>query len=118
MKYQVEVGSNLYQAGYTEDGEAYIAECYYVAIQFADGSRFEHQVTFPGAQYSEDEDGFGYEDIREVAKAKAERLAQSVRQSDAINFDYWVEVDPAYGSDAYQHQGIELQRAFADRFDR
>ena len=118
MLYQVQVGSNLYNAGTTEDGEAYIAECYFVAVEFADGSRFQHQVTFPGAQYSEDEDGFGFEDIRDSAKAKAERLAQSVRQSGAINFKYWDEVDPAYGSDAYQHQGIELQRAFADRFDR
>ena len=118
MKYQVEVGSNLYNAGITEDGEAFIAECYFVAIQYADGSRFQHQVTFPGAQYSEDEFGFGYEDIRDSAKAKAEQLAHSVRQAAGINFQYWEEVDPAYGSDAYQHQGTELKRAFADRLDR
>ena len=118
MEYQVEVGSTLYKAGLTEDGDTYIAECYFVAIQYADGSRYQHQVTFPGAEYSEDEFGFGFIDIRDAAKAKAERLAQSVRQADGINFQYWEEVDPAYGSDAYQHQGTELKRAFADRLDR
>ena len=117
MEYQVEVGSTLYQAGRTEDGDAYIAECYFVAIEFSNGQRFQHQVTFPGAEYSEDEFGFGFIDIREVAKNKAECLANSVRKSGSINYDYWEEVDPSYGSKAYQSQGIELKRAFQERLD-
>jgi len=115
MEYQVEVGSKLYQAGFTEDGEAFIAESYFVAVEFSDGQRLQHQVTFPGASYEEDEDGFGYVDVREEAKAKAERLASAVRKSACINKEFWVEVDPSYGSQAYQSQGIEAQRAYLDR---
>lgn len=116
---QTDVGvvSDLYQAGYSDDGHPYIAECYHVEVTLPDGRRFRHFSSFPGcvAEYSEEGDRcFG--DIREQQRARAERLVARVLAAGVIDDDIWHEVDPAYGSNAYISQGIELERAYADRF--
>jgi hypothetical protein len=116
MKYDISVATDLYTAGNTEDGQPFIAELYYVVMQYEDGRKFQHQAIFFGAEYSEDEDGFGYADVRETALANAERLAERVRNGN-INFRCWDEVDPAYGSDAYVAQGTEAKRVFAERLE-
>lgn len=113
--------SDLYNAGFSCDGHPFIAECFYVTIENAAGRRFRHQVTFKGAEslVCEDTGEPYFANLREEASAKAERLAGRVNAAlsagRALDSGLWYEVDPAYGSDEYQSQGIELQRAFADR---
>ena len=99
QEYQVGVTSNLYQAGTDEEGQPYIAEVYSVVVEFLDGQRLEHRDAFCGAKVVQDEDGFGFEDIREEAKGRAEDLATLIRETGDLS-----ECDPArslYGSDSY-----------------
>lgn len=113
--------SDLYNAGYSCDGHPFVAECFYVMVENAAGRRFRHQVTFKGAErlVCEETGEPHFADLREEASAKVERLAGRVNAALAaglaLDSGLWYEVDPAYGSDEYQSQGIELQRAFADR---
>ena len=119
MNFDTSVASDLYQAGYGDDGHPYIAEVYYVVVQYQDGRTFRHQAVFPGAVLRVDhEDGEYFEDVRESALAKAERLAERVRSKGAVYLQYWDEADPAYGSEAYVSQGTEAKRAFAERIAR
>lgn len=113
--------SDLYNAGHSCDGHPFIAECFYVMVENAAGRRFRHQATFNGAErlVCEETGEPHFADLREEASAKAERLAARVNAALAaglaLDSGLWYEVDPAYGSDEYQSQGIEAQRAFADR---
>jgi hypothetical protein len=113
--------SDLYNAGHSCDGHPFIAECFYVMVENAAGRRFRHQVTFKGAErlVCEETGEPHFADLREEASAKVERLAARVNAALAaglaLDSGLWYEVDPAYGSDEYQSQGIEAQRAFADR---
>ena len=116
MNFDTSVASDLYQAGYGDDGHPYIAELYYVVIQYQDGRTFRHKSTFAGAVLRVDhEDGEYFEDVRESALAEAERLAERVRSKGAVDFQYWDEVDPAYGSEAYVSQGTEAKRVQVER---
>jgi len=120
MNFDTSVASDLYQAGYGDDGHPFIAEVYYVVVQYQDGRTFRHQSSFPGAvRQVDDEDGIVYfQDVRESALAEAERLAERVRSRGAIDSQYWEETDPAYGSEAYVSQGTEAKRALAERLAR
>jgi hypothetical protein len=113
--------SDLYHAGYTEDGESFVAEVYYVVIENNEGLRFRHESSFPSTEALTDDEGdFYFSDLREEASAKAERLADRVNAAlqagKGIDKALWREVDPAYGSDAYIAQGTEAYRAYQDRF--
>jgi hypothetical protein len=114
--------SDLYQAGYSCDGQPYIAEQFYVVIEDEAGNRFNHQVTFNGAEVicNEDTDGeVVFMDVRTEASAKAEALAArvnaAIQAGVALDSSRWNEVDAAYGSDAYVSKGTEASRAFQDR---
>lgn len=113
--------SDLYNAGYSCDGHSFVAECFYVMVENAAGRRFRHQATFNGAErlVCEETGEPHFADLREDASAKAERLAGRVNAALAaglaLDSGLWYELDPTYGSDEYQSQGIEAQRAFADR---
>ena len=119
--YTAYAASDLYSAGHSWDGHPFIAECFYVMVENAAGRRFRHQATFNGAErlVCEETGEPHFADLREEASAKAERLAARVNAALAaglaLDSGLWYEVDPAYGSDEYQSQGIEAQRAFADR---
>jgi hypothetical protein len=117
MNFTTSVASDLYQAGYGDDGHPFIAEVYYVVIQYQDGRTFRHQSAFAGAQRQvDDEDGVVYfEDVRASALTEAECLAERVRSKGAVNLQYWEEDEPAYGSDAYVAQNTEAKRAYAER---
>jgi hypothetical protein len=117
MKYDISVASDLYDAGRDDDGYPFIAELYYVVLQYEDGRTFRHNATFLGDELEvDDEDGMVYHnDVRTEALAKAEHLAERVRQAGTVDFQYWEETDPAYGSDAYIAQGTEAKRAFVER---
>jgi hypothetical protein len=113
--------SDLFDAGRTADGDSFIAEAFYVLIENARGTRFRHVATFRTTEMLIcEETGESYfPNLREEATAKAERLAARVNAAFAtgkgVDWAYWIEVDPAYGSDEYLAQGIEFQRAYADR---
>jgi hypothetical protein len=119
--YTAYAASDLYNAGYSCDGHPFIAECFYVVIENEAGRRFRHAVVFNGTErlVCEETGDPCFPDLREEASAKAERLAARVNAAlasgVALDGSRWYEVDPAYGSDEYQSQGIEAQRAFADR---
>lgn len=100
------VHSDLYQAGITEDGEVYTAECYYLILEHIDGRRWAHFKTFKGCQVHNDpETGFQFfEDIRKSSKYHCEQVAGLVRRKKTVDLEYWSEIAPVYGSIAYQFQ--------------
>lgn len=119
--YTAYAASDLYNAGYSCDGHPFIAESFYVVVENVRGTRFRHVASFRSTeQLVCEETGETYfTNLRDEASAKADRLAARVNEAlvsgKGIDWAYWVEVDPAYGSEEYQSQGIEAQRAFADR---
>jgi hypothetical protein len=119
--YNAYVASDLYNAGYSCDGHPFIAERFYVVIENEAGRRFQHEANFNGTErlVCEETGDPCFSDLREEATAKAERLAARVNAAltsgNGIDWAYWFEIDPVYGSEEYQSQGIEAQRAFADR---
>ena len=118
MSYSAYTSSDLYKAGVTEDGEDYTAEVYFVVLENAAGRRFVHQSHFKGcdAVYYADEGFYSFEDIRVEAKAKADRLTDRVNAAGGkIDFAFWTEIDPCYGSTEYVLQGTEADRAAAEK---
>ena len=119
--YTAQAVSDLYQAGLRDDGHPFIAERFYVIAEDAAGRRICHEAAFYGAEevYCEESGESYFADVRAEASAKAERLAAKVNAAlaagVALDRSRWFDVDPAYGSEAYHAEGIEAQRAFADR---
>ena len=116
------VDSDVYSAGRTEDGEIFTAERYFVSVSNEYGLRFRHNVFFNGAERqvaSEEHNWIHFADVREEAKARAQRLADRVNLAlenrYVLDSACWIEDAPVYGSDAYINSGEEAQRAFADR---
>jgi len=112
--------SDLYHAGYTEDGASFVAEVYFVGMENEAGRRFRHAMNFYGAERMTDDEGIDhFADCREEASAKAERLAARVnaalKAGKGVDLAHWDEVDPAYGSDEYVEQGTEAKRVFEER---
>ena len=107
--------SDLYQAGLTEDGEAYIAEVFYVVAQAPDGSRWAHDELFRGCAVHHDDEGYEvFGDVRDLALHRCERLTARteahVAAGGRLDPAHWNEIDPAYGSAAYQ--GLDRQGYF------
>jgi len=101
----VDVVSTLYLAGITEDGEKFYAEQYHIRVQDKTGKRWFHEATFNGCEIEQTPDGFdAFGDIRPFAKECADRLAEHIMWIGKINLQYWYEVDPEYGSEAYINQ--------------
>lgn len=118
--YNAYVASDLYQAGYSCDGHPFIAEKYFVLIENAAGRRFRHNKSFGGVEvYQCEETGeTGFKDVRDEVKKIVDDLAAKVNATLAagkpLTASCWFEVDPAYGSDAYQSQGTEAKRYFEE----
>lgn len=107
MSLIIDVSSSLYCAGLTEDGEEFIGHIFFVRAEAPDGRRWVHVRGFDGVNEEFDEE-FGctyYGDVREEATAKAEALASKVQThleaGGKLDPACWNEVDPAYGSNAY-----------------
>ena len=119
--YIAHAASDLFNAGYSCDGHPFIAEQFYVVIENAAGRRFRHTATFNGTDQvvCEDTGDSCFPDLREEAFAKANRLEARVNAAFAagkdVDWTYWGEIDPAYGSDEYISQGTEAQRCFAEK---
>jgi len=112
--YTAFVQSDLFHAGFSCDGQPFIAESFYVIIENEDGRRFQHEARFRSTKRVVDEETGDpcFLDLREEASAEAERLAARVNAALAVgrglNGRYWREDSPAYGSLEYQRR-IELQ---------
>jgi hypothetical protein len=101
------VESKLYKAGVTEDGEEYIAETYFVQAEDVAGNRWAYPAFFPGCKVVEYDEGPGFEDVREAAKATASELVAAILQDDGVvDLAAWVDMPAAYGSRAYQEYGF------------
>ena len=113
--------SDLYNAGYSCDGQPFIAEQYYVVIENEAGRRFRHQATFNGTQEvvcPESGDSY-FPDMRNQAQAKVNKLAirvnASLKAGKTLSPSLWYEIDPAYGSDSFVDQGTEAKRVFEEK---
>lgn len=110
----ISVFEDVANFGPTEDGAPYTAPVYCVMAQDAKGNRWVHELTFPGckryATMVEGELIVRFENLSKIAQARAEDLASRVRKAltagGQINFDYWVETFPAYGSEAYREEDM------------
>jgi hypothetical protein len=110
------VSSDLYCAGYTEDGDQFAAERYYVMAETSEGRRFKHVKHFDGTNptFDEDDEGFGhtvFPDLREEASNKAtillDQIESHMNSGGRLDRALWVEVNPRYGSEAYQNATVE-----------
>lgn len=112
------VRSDVFIIGTSEDGEPVEALQYYVISEKPDGFRLAHEHRFIDTRkvWDAEEGIFFY--IRDGGKAErnAERLRTlcEERQAAGGNFDpeLWDEIDPAYGSDAWQAKDAEDPRGF------
>lgn len=121
-KFEVGVTSDLFNAGYRDDGQPFIAERFFVElVNVNTGRRWRHNLAINGAEqhFCEETGEPHFSDVREQAQQRLERLVARIQerleQGGRLDADQWYEVDPVYGSDEYVSQGIEMQRAFADR---
>jgi hypothetical protein len=120
MKCEIEVFSDLYVAGrHPEEGTDIIGEVFYVVATEPDGRRYRHERSFPNLHWVKDDElEFGGYYGRLEGELAASKLSETVRRAGGpINLNSWREIDPAYGSEQYQRQGIEQERAWQDRFD-
>jgi hypothetical protein len=102
-----------------EDGAQVIGECFQVAVTAPNGQRWVHQKSF-STEVRYDDDGYPHLTGYVLAEAAAEHLSARVeaglKAGRQIAAGLWNEIDPAYGSEAYQAYGIEAQRAYEDQF--
>lgn len=94
-------------ANKTEDGVPLEGLVFYVFVEFEDGSRFAHDCSFPNGRRYRHPEGFdGWARDAGQAEARAEALRAQIAAATAsgqkLDPDHWNEIDPAYGSDAYQ----------------
>jgi hypothetical protein len=102
----IEVASELYRAGRSDDGTDYTAEVYLVTVEFQGGEVYAHNVSFPGCKVEQDEEGYShFGDIRPEAEARANSLCARVQAHvaaggtlDMAQWSFWRTV---YGSGAY-----------------
>ena len=95
MKVQIGTRSDLYEGGYTEDGERMIHEAHYVVIEVPDGRRWAHSHSFRTEKMRKAE-------AMTKSEALAEKIFQHLASGKKLDMEHWVEIDPAYGSKAYQ----------------
>lgn len=105
----VVVASDVIHIGKSwEDGEPIEALNYYVLVRAPNGRQWVHQESRNNRSLHWDDDhGIDYIERHDDAEPFCQRLADRVRAHleaggvpDFAN--YWTEIDPAYGSEAYQ----------------
>ena len=104
---QLFYNSDLKSYGYTEDGEEYIGEQYYVGLEDKRGNRWRHHVFYDGVRVITDEDGIGFADTRPEAMESCRRFIDLIRRTGEVNLQYWIQDRPVYGSSAYMDYGQE-----------
>lgn len=111
------VGSHLYQAGRTEDGDALTAVSYYAVATLNDGTRYAHDKSFSDTEFVKDDDHElgGYFSSIDDAQESAEKLVARIQAAKEINLDHWDLIEPVYGSSQYDNQGCEAAQIQRER---
>lgn len=115
----VDVREDLYNAGVRCDGHVFHAPLYYVTAEAPNGRRWAHNRVFKGArrEVSEETGDPEFIDLRESSQHAAEVLAARVeawlKSGGRLDPAYWREIDPAYGSQAYQD--LDTMHFFKER---
>lgn len=104
--FTVSTRSELQETSYwTEDGERCVRENWYVVIEADNGQRWMLNHTFVGSVHKTEE-GFYFSGSGKQQEADAEKVASRIRAAfDAgrqPDLQHWTEIDPCYGSQAYQ----------------
>jgi len=109
INWEVEIESNAYNAGPSEDGEMMEGLCFYLIATAPNGRRFAHVHNFNSASRNQ----------LEQAKSDVRYLLARVQVAQAMgnwagpkNNPHWRETQPAYGSEAYANNWMEIE---ADR---
>lgn len=114
MKYQINIASDLFDAG-----DGYVAERFFVRATTANGRRFHHNMIVSGVSPRNIEGDVFFIDVSAEAKEKVyglvRRIQNHLRAGGGLNFDHWHEVDPAYGSKEYIRQNVEERRWLEER---
>jgi hypothetical protein len=104
---KVTVAKGFYVVGTTEEGHNYEAELYSVVVIADDGRQWGHNKTWLTSERVEDFDEefgtmIGFTDTREESFLRASCFADLVEKVGSISFEFWVELEPQYGSIAWQ----------------
>lgn len=92
---QVFVRDDLIQTGWTEDGDVALKRRHYVVAETPNGARFAHDRVFVGHLHGDDE-------AAQDAAALLTKVEAHLAIGGKLDPDHWNEVDPRYGSEAYQ----------------
>jgi len=132
----VELDANAFSLGRCwEDGEALIHLAYFVRVtDMKSGRRWVHEKTFKMTHDCHGPSACGEqgEDYRCPAKqefwsdkacenaalalaSKVDAAHKAGKWAGPINNSHWTEIDAAYGSEAYQAQGVEAREAYLER---
>jgi hypothetical protein len=106
---QAFIGSDLFKAGISEDGEDVLGERFYVCVEAPNGQRWVHGVKFDSTKAvdgGEECDGMVfYPDHREEAQNAiqilCDRVTAHLAAGGKLDPAMWFETDPRYGSEAY-----------------
>ena len=114
----IQIGSELYVAGLTEDGTEYHAERYFIIAEDNEGNRWTHTTRFAGCRVEwDDEVGANlFIDTRPEAHNRAVTLWQRIAKAREIDLQHWSLARPVYGSVAYQRYGIDDDIAWERKF--
>jgi len=107
-----EMRHNIFATGhFTEDGDFLEGSTVLVVAELSNGQRFARYVGSTTVEASEE--GFNYSSSPEellhtgvMLAAKLNQILEWGRQP-RLNFSFWAEIDPVYGSEYYQSSGAE-----------
>lgn len=91
-----------------EEGSPVYSEIYYVVAETEDGSRYAHFHAFREMEWIIDFDleFGGYWDSTN-SLPEAQKLLSRIENAEKINLDYWIPIEPVYGSQAYIRDDVE-----------
>ena len=111
---QVYFASDLKDYGYTEDGEKFIGEVFFIEVENERGDRWRLNRHFDGVKPEQWEEGIAYLDSRPAARAQCERIVAAIQRRGRINLAHWYQARCRYGSEAYldygQAEDLALER--------
>lgn len=117
MNIALAVVSDLYLAGYTEDGTPFEGERYFVEAEAEDGRRWRFFRYWNGVEVSTDDEGIPhFGDRRPQAKNLADAVCRTLER-DGVNVrdGKWDESRPCYGSEAWEAAGGDYDEIMRER---